>query len=92
VAAEAKKASKPTGQGTKDTARRVERLLTQVSQPARAARLLPVDQIEPAHARLLAEDLTEAVADLAGLAAALTRRSRQHTPTARDGPCVSPLS
>jgi hypothetical protein len=55
-----------------------------VSQSARAAQLLPVAQIEPAHAKLLAEDLTEAVGALAALAAELTRRSRQHTPTMRD--------
>lgn len=84
VAAQSRKAEKPQGQGTKDTARRAESLLTQVSQSSRAARLLPVDRIEPAHAKLLAEDLTEAVAGLAVLAADLTRRSRQHTATAQD--------
>ena len=71
------------GAGTKYTARRAESLLTQVSHAARAARLLPINQIEPAHAKLLAEDLTEVLASLATLAADLTRRSRQHTPTAR---------
>lgn len=53
VAARSRRAEKPKGPGTKDTARRAESLLTQVSQSARAARLLPVDQIEPAHANLL---------------------------------------
>ena len=77
---------KPQGQGTKDTARRAETLLTQVSQSARACRLLPLAQIEPAHARLLAQDLTEAVADLAVLAADLTRRSRQTDTTIRSEP------
>ena len=81
VAAPARKAAKPQGAGRKDTARRAESLLTQVSHATRAARLLPVNQIEPAHAKLLAEDLTEVVAGLATLAADLTRRSRQHTPT-----------
>ncbi len=83
VAATSGKAAKPQGQGVKDTARRAESLLTQVSHAARAARLLPVNQIEPAHAKLLAEDLAEVVAGLATLAADLIRRSRQHTPTAR---------
>ena len=83
VAAPARKAAKPQGDGVKDTARRAESLLTQVSHAARAARLLPINQIEPAHAKLLAEDLTEVLASLATLAADLTRRSRQHTPTAR---------
>lgn len=83
VTATARKAVKPQGQATKDTARRAESLLTQVSHAGRAARLLPVDQIEPAHAKLLAEDLTEVVADLATLVVSLTRRSRQHSPTAR---------
>ena len=77
---------KPQGQGTKDTARRAETLLTQVSLSARAGRLLPLAQIEPAHARLLAQDLTEAVADLAVLAADLTRRSRQTDTTIRTEP------
>ena len=36
-----------------------------MSHATRAARLLPVGQIEPAHAKLLAEDLTEMVAELA---------------------------
>ena len=71
------------GAGTKYTARRAESLLTQVSHAARAARLLPINQIEPADAKLLAEDLTEVLASLATLAANLTRRSRQHTSTAR---------
>ena len=83
VAKRARELDKPQGQNTKDTARRAESLLTQVVQSARAGRLLPVMQIEPAHARLLAEDLTEAVADLAVLAASLTRRSRQGLPTVR---------
>lgn len=83
VAATARKAAKPQGAGTRDTARRAESLLTQVSHATRAARLLPVAQIEPAHAKLLAEDLTEVVAGLATLAADLMRRSRQHVPTAR---------
>lgn len=74
---------KPQGQMTKDTARRAETLLTEVAKSARASRLLPVTQIEPAHARLLAEDLSEAIADLAALAADLTRRSRQGSPTER---------
>ncbi len=78
-----KKAAKAQGDGVRDTARRAESLLTQVSHATRAARLLPVNHIEPAHAKLLAEDLTEVVAGLATLAADLTRRSRQHTPTAR---------
>lgn len=69
---------------TQDTARRAECLVTQVSQAARAARLLPLAQLESAHAKLLAEDLIEAVADLAVLAAGLTRRSREHLPTVRD--------
>lgn len=83
VAAPTKKVDKPQGQGTKDTARRAESLLTQLSHATRAAQLLPVAQIEPGHAKLLAEDLTEVVAGLANLAADLTRRSRQHTPTAQ---------
>ena len=83
VAATAGKAAKPQGQGVKDAARRAESLLTQVSHATRAARLLPVDQIEPAHAKLLAEDLTEVVAGLATLAADLVHRSRQHIPTSR---------
>ncbi|HEY5846368.1 MAG TPA: hypothetical protein VIT42_06225 [Microlunatus sp.] len=83
VAATAGKAAKPQGQGVKDTARRAESLLTQLSHATRAARLLPVPQIEPAHAKLLAEDLTEVVAGLATLAADLIRRSREHIPTAR---------
>jgi hypothetical protein len=83
LAAPARKAAKPQGPGTKDTARRAESLLTQVSHATRAARLLPVNQIEPAHAKLLAEDLTEVVAGLATLAADLIRRSRQHIPTDR---------
>jgi hypothetical protein len=83
VAAPTKKAAKPQGQGVKDTPRRAESLLSQVSHATRAARLLPLNQIEPAHAKLLAEDLTEVVAGLATLAADLTRRSRQHTPTVR---------
>ena len=83
VAATARKAAKPQGKGVKDTARRAESLLTQVSHATRAARLLPVEQIEPAHAKLLAEDLTEVVAGLATMAADLIRRSRQHTPTTR---------
>ncbi len=45
----------------------VESLLTKVSSAA--------------HARLLAEDLIESVADLNNLAAALVRRSRRRTPT-----------
>lgn len=85
VAATARRAAKPQGAGTRDTARRAESLLTQVSHATRAARLLPVAQIEPAHAKLLAEDLTEVVAGLATLAAELTRRSRQHVPTVRPG-------
>lgn len=60
-----------------------ESLLTQVSHATRAAQLLPVSQLEPAHAKLLAEDLTEVVAGLATLAANLIRRSRQHIPTDR---------
>ena len=83
VAAPTKKAAKPQGQGVKDTPRRAESLLTQVSHATRAARLLPVSQIEPAHAKLLAEDLTEVVAGLATLAADLIHRSRQHSPTER---------
>lgn len=77
VAKTARQLDNPQGQKSKDTVQRAERLLAQVVQSARAGRVLPVMQIEPAHARLLAEDLTEAVADLAALAAALTRRSRQ---------------
>jgi hypothetical protein len=83
VASTARKSAKPKGPGVKDTARRAESLLTQVSHATRAARLLPIEQIEPAHAKLLAEDLTEVVAGLATVAADLIRRSRQHTPTAR---------
>lgn len=79
--AQARKAEVPKGQMTRNTARRAESLLTQVSRASRAARLLPVDQIEPGHARLLSEDLTEALAGLAVFAADLTRRSRQNTPT-----------
>ena len=74
VTAQIRKAGKPQGQGTKDTARRAESMLTQVSQAGRAARLLPVDQVERGHAKLLAEDLTEAIAGLAVLAADLTQR------------------
>lgn len=83
MAAQARRLEKPQGQKTRDAAHRAERLLTQVVQSARSSRLFPLDQIEPAHARLLAEDLTEAVADLAVLAAELTRRSRQGLPTER---------
>ena len=83
TAAPPRKPGKPQGSGTRDTARRAESLLTQVSQASRAAGLLPVAQIEPAHAKLLAEDLVEVVAVLAVFAADLTRRSRQHTPTVR---------
>lgn len=87
--ARARRVDKPQGRSTRDTARRAESLVTQVSQAGRAGRLLPLAQLEPGHAQLLAEDLTEAVADLAVLAAGLTRRSRERSVTVRD-PQVPP--
>lgn len=83
VAANSRAIDKPQGQDTKDTAARVERMLSQIHAVSRSAPLLPLDQIAPAHAKLLAEDLTEALANLAVLAANLTRRSRQHPISAR---------
>ena len=83
VTARSRQPDKPQGRLTKDVAQHVESLLTKVASAARAARIVPVDQIEPAHARLLAEDLTESVADLTVLAADLVRRSRQQTATRR---------
>lgn len=84
VTARSRQADKPQGRLTKDMAQHVESLLTKVGSAARAARIVPVDHIEPAHARLLAEDLTESVADLTVLAADLIRRSRQQTATRRE--------
>lgn len=52
-------------------------MLSHLHAASRTAPLLPLDHIEPAHAKLLAEDLTAALANLAVLAAELTRRARQ---------------
>lgn len=84
VVAASRQPDKPQGRLTKNTSMHVESMLTKVSQAARSARLIPVEQIEPAHAKLLAEDLIESVSDLTTLATDLIRRSRQNVTTQRE--------
>lgn len=81
LTAQSRQPEKPQGRRTRDKAQHAESLVAKVHQAARSARLIPVEQIEPAHARLLAEDLVESVSTLTTLAAELIRRSRQKSPT-----------